>query len=215
MVTTPYSADLANPQEAPEAEAERPRSTSRLILWLVVLALGALFLTLNLVSGTIKESTAGLKGELTILQRTLAKSPAPEAGEQSLKATLVQFQKQVTVMESVQATLAASFVDWPAVMKVIGAYDLDELVLTSITQNEGKIILAGQARDETAVMTYADTLRRADQFKRVVVQSITLRSAPTPTPQGNKAPAGPAQGDKLAGFSIAIELKAAIAAPAR
>ncbi len=215
MVATPYSADLTDPQEAPEAQAERPRSTSRLILWLVVLALGALFMTLNLISGTIKQSTAGVKDELAALQSTLAKTPAPEAGEQSLKATFVQVQKQLAVMESVQATLAASFVDWPAVMKVIGAYDLSELALSSITQNEGKIILAGQARDETAVMAYADTLRRADQFKRVVVQSITLRSAPTPAPQGNRAPAGAAQGDKLAGFSIAIELKAAIAAPAR
>lgn len=187
------------------AEPEQPGGASRLIRWLIVFGLALLFLPLYLISTTIKEDAAPLKSTLVSIQQTLASTPRPNQGEQNLKATLVQSQKQVAELEAAKPALVASHFDWPAAIMIIGNYDQSVLALTSIVQTETRITLTGQANDEATTMTYAQSLRDSGQFQRVTVQTITLKAAPSAPANAGKTESTPV--DKPAVFTILIELK--------
>ncbi len=206
MATVPYSADL--PDVDPAAEADRPTGTSRLILWLVVASLAILLLPLFLISTTIKSANLALENQLAEIQATLVSTPKQKAGDQALKDKLLQIVKQTSVLEAAQPTLVSGHIDWLGVVNTIAAYDPEQITLVGLSQPDNRLVLTGQADDESTVMIYAQILRDSSQFKRVIVQSITLKAPPTAAAAVGKAAGNlPEAVTKPAEFTISLELK--------
>jgi Tfp pilus assembly protein PilN len=206
MATVPYSADLTTAD--PAAENEAIGGSSRLILWLVVTGLAILLMPLVLISSTLKADNVRLDNELSDIQATLSTTPKPQASDQSLKDTLLQLQKQVALLEAAQPTLAAGHIDWLSVVNAIAAYNPEQITLTGLTQPDTRLVLSGQADSEDSVMLYAQTLRDSNQFKRVIVQSITFRTQPVSAARKGTAEISV----KSAEFTISLELQTDTAA---
>lgn len=193
-----------NPQDDEQAAAPSRASTSRLVIWLVILSFMLLLLPLYLISTTIQQDIAGLETELTGLQATLAYTPPPVPEEEALREALTSARGRLNLLAPLNDELAASHINWPATIAAIGAYDQREIDLTTLTQTENRIIINGRADQETAVMAYADVLKESELFARVIVQSITMRDLPGPTPTDREAPTPvPA---RVAEFAILVEL---------
>ncbi|MBI5671455.1 MAG: PilN domain-containing protein [Chloroflexi bacterium] len=204
---------------APEQAA--PGRSSRLILWLILVSLGILFLTLFLVSTTIKQDIPALETRLAEVQETLASTPPVPPEQQTLTANLLDLRGQEQVLESVRDNLTAQHINWPAAMAAIASYDPAQMSVTGLTQTDSQVIINGQANDEAVVIAYADSLRQSEQFNQVTVQSITLQTLPTSTPAPTPTlattpdpaiptlpPPTPSPPVKVAAFVILVELKA-------
>ncbi len=199
MATVPYSADLAAP------ESDKDGGSSRLILWLVVAGLGILFLPLFLISTTIKADNLALDAQVSEIQATLSSTAKPQQSDQTLKDKLAQLQKQASALETLQPTLVAGHIDWPTTMNAIAIYNTAQITLTGLSQTDTRLVVNGQAESEDSVMAYAAALRDSERFKRVIVQSITLKSPPTAIPSGMRA--GVTDGKaKPAEFTISLDL---------
>jgi hypothetical protein len=194
--------------EQPNEEEAQPRSpfSSRLMLWLVVLSAGILFVPLFMVSTTLKQERASMEIQLTQAQGTLGITPTAAPQLVVLKKTLFDALGQIPTLAPVRATLMAGHVDWPKVMGRIANYDFTEIALAGLTQTGNQISLVGRAKDQNAVIAYADMLKASDLFKTVAVQAINLKALPTPTPGkgGEPMPSAP---ERYAEFSLLIELK--------
>jgi Tfp pilus assembly protein PilN len=202
MATVTYSADLDDLDAAPEDD--KSRRSSRLILWLVVAGLGFLLLPLYQISTTINSDNLALQSTLENLQATLASTPKPQPANQALKDKLILVQKQVSILEGIQPTLAAGHVDWLTTLNVIAGYNPAQITLTGLAQPDNRLLLTGQADDESTVMDYAQMLKDSNRFNRVIVQSITSKSLPAAlkTPDDKPKPA-----NKVTEFTISLELK--------
>jgi Tfp pilus assembly protein PilN len=202
MATVTYSADLDDLDAAPEDD--KSRRSSRLILWLVVAGLGFLLLPLYQISTTINSDNLALQSTLENLQATLASTPKPQPANQALKDKLILVQKQVSILEGIQPTLAAGHVDWLTTLNVIAGYNPAQITLTGLAQPDNRLLLTGQADDESTVMDYAQVLKDSNRFNRVIVQSITSKSLPAAlkTPDDKPKPA-----NKVTEFTISLELK--------
>jgi Tfp pilus assembly protein PilN len=193
--------------EQSELEEAQPRSpfSSRLMLWLVVLSAGILFVPLYMVSTTLKQERANLEITLTQMQGTLGITPTAAPQLVVLKKTLFDALGQIPTLEPIQATLIAGHVDWPNVMARIANYDFTEISLSGLTQAGNQVSLTGRAKDQNAVIAYADMLKGSALFQAVTVQGINLKTLPTATPSNTTEPT--AAPDHYAEFSLLIELK--------
>lgn len=195
--------EFDNPQ-AEQDEAPAPSSTSRLVIWLVILSFMLLLLPLYLISTTIQQDISTLESELTDLQATLAYTPPPVPEEEALRQSLDEARSLLNLLQPLGNELTAGHINWPETIAVIGAYDQRHIELTTLTQTENRLIVNGRAEDETAVMAYADVLQESNLFERVIVQSITMRDVPGPTPAAEDAPTPAPQ--RVAEFAILVEL---------
>jgi Tfp pilus assembly protein PilN len=192
-------------------ETPQPRG-SRLVIWLVVLSLGALFLPLYLVSTSIQEETQTLTVTLTAIQATLEFTPEPAEQELALENTLSHLRDQINALQPVITGLVESKVDWLNTFAVIGRYDAGRIILTGVSQTENRLVLTGQATSESDVMAYFQLLDESTTFDRVVVQSIVLRetssSAATVKPIiRDNPPVEDVPVERISEFNILIELK--------
>lgn len=192
-------------EETPEQEeAEpQPRSSSKLVIWLVVVSFGVLFLPLFLLYNTIKEETLPLVDELAAIEATLAYTPAPDPETEALRESLLAARGQVQTLEGLQAQLLAQHIDWPATMAMIGRHDPTQIILNTIVQGERRITVSGYAVDESAIINYGNTLRDSPLVDDVIIQTIDLQAAPTPDPNSAQPPIGSASAE----FTIVIVLE--------
>ncbi len=182
---------MAFPNNTPDTEEEdasSERSGSRLTIWLVILGLGLLFLPLYLIANTIRESSVSLQADLDSVQATLAYTPPPNPSAEALVSTLGAVQRQNALLNSLQSTLVALHIDWPAVMAVIGNYDAAHMTLTAVTQTTTGVTIAGQADTQGIIANYADMLRQSGLFEQVSIGSITVQNIPTATPTKTPTP---------------------------
>jgi len=200
-----------NNYEEETEEAPPPRG-SRIVIWLVILSLGALFLPLYLVSTSIQDETQTLSVTLTAVQATLVFTPEPLEQELALQDTLAQLRDQVNALQPVIAGLVASQVDWLNSFAVIGSYDPTRITLNGIAQTENRLVLTGQATSEGDIMAYFQLLDESTTFDRVVVQSIVLREVSS-SPATAKpiirdaAPTEEIPAERISEFNILVELK--------
>lgn len=195
-----------------EAEVSPAPRASRLVVWLIIVSLGALFLPLYLVSTSIKEENAQFEVTLTAVQATLAYTPPPPESETTLQETLLQVRGQINALEPIAADLTAAHLDWLNALAVISRYDRERITLSGIAQTENRLVLTGLAVSENDVLAYFHVLDDAELFNRVIVQSITLQEAPTPNqptakPVVRDAAATETPAERVAEFSILVELK--------
>lgn len=180
---------MPEPIEALEEDVESepkpaalPFRVRTIFLWLLIIGLGLLMIPLSLVGSTITQVSPPLETELSDLVVTLTSVVPKSADQQNAQATLFAIQDQITALDALRPTLIASHRDWPALMSVIANYDLTQMKVTALREQNGQVILSGEANNEAIVMNYAQHLRDAGLFENVSVQSIALRTLDTPTP---------------------------------
>jgi len=180
----PTDNTIDNEDQPQEGEAPA-RGSSKLVLWLIICGLGVLFLPLYIISTTVKTTNEELTTELADIEATLSATPPVPAELQTLSAEFANTQLQSQTVGSINSTLQDSYINWPTVMAALGAYDLGQMSLTSITQIDNGMRLTGRATREIVAMAYADMLRSSGLFDNVAVESITLQSifvTATPAP---------------------------------
>lgn len=180
----PTDNTIDNEDELQEGEAPA-RGSGKLVLWLIICGLGVLFLPLYIISTTVKTTNEELTTELTNIEATLSATPPVPPELQTLSADFSNTQMQSQTVGSINSTLKDSYINWPTVMAALGAYDLGQMSLTSITQIDKGMRITGRATREIVAMSYADMLRSSGLFDNVAVESITLQSiyiTATPTP---------------------------------
>lgn len=176
--------NIDNEDEVQEGEAP-PRSSNKLVLWLIICGLGVLFLPLYIISTTVKTTNEELTTELTNIEATLSATPPVDPKLQTLSAEFSDTQKQSQAVGSINSTLNNTYVNWPTVMAALGAYDLSQMSVTSVAQIDMGMRINGRATREIVAMAYADMLRETGLFETVAVESITLQSmfiTATPAP---------------------------------
>ena len=218
--------NIDNEEELQEGEAP-PRGSSKLVLWLIICGLGVLFLPMYVISTTVKTTNEELTTELTNIEATLSATPPIDPKIQTLSAEFSDTQKQDQAVGSINSTLNNTYVNWPTVMAALGAYDLGQMSVTSVSQIEMGMRITGRATREIVAMTYADMLRETGLFDNVAVESITLQSVfVTATPEPTTTvPTGEATVDtgapativpiptieiKMTDFIISVTVKKAI-----
>lgn len=166
-------------------EGDAPPRSSKLVLWLIICGLGVLFLPMYIISTTVKTTNEALTTELTSIEQTLT-APAPiDPRIQTLSAEYSNTQKQSQAVGSINSTLKNTYVNWPTIMAALGAFDLGQMSVTSVTQIDSGMRITGRATREIVAMSYADMLRETGLFDNVAVESITLQSVfitATPSP---------------------------------
>jgi hypothetical protein len=167
-------------------EEEQPQTVSRgnIILWLVVIGLIILFIPLNLVSTTIQSDVTRLESDVIPLEEQVATNLTPPADVQALIDQAAVIEGDVSQIEAIYPTLVASHVDWPLALNAIANYDRTQMRLTELTQSGKRLIISGQAFNNSIVVSYAQALQASGQFAEVEIQSIALLDGPifTPTP---------------------------------
>jgi hypothetical protein len=181
-----YSPEVAEEEITEEESAPQPRS--RMAIYLIIVGLALLFLPLFLIANTIKEENQTLAAELANIQITLAVTPLVDPTEQALSAELMSVRQQNASIESIQATLSVSHMDWPSLMAVISAYDDSVMSIIEASQSELGVVINGQAADQGVVMAYIDMLRASGVFDPVALEELSLQSLPIPTATATPIP---------------------------
>ena len=200
--------DTPTAEELDRLRQSTSRRTSRatMVLWLVAVSLLMLFIPLYLFSASVSQDNKGLSTDLGFIQTSLTRVPTPAPAIQQLLTPLAQVQGQVNQINTVYPTLAAPRPNWPAVMTAIGNYDPKQITITSITRTLNTLTLAGRAKNDTEVTTYAHSLEQSNLCSRVQVQSIhAVMTAPTATPSRSSTPVATSAFE----FIIVVDLKVA------
>ncbi len=183
MLTTLELNDIEEQEDVIEAGG-----SSHAVTWLMALGLAVLFLPLYLISGAIKESNQTLTNDLAEIAQQQTDLSQPGSTQQTLQDDLIKARQRLETLSAGKTNLIASHINWPAVMAVIGNNGYVHMDLLSLSQADNQIVLRGQAQAESIVMTYARMLEESGQFSKVIVQSISLKVLPTPTPPPTTQP---------------------------
>jgi Tfp pilus assembly protein PilN len=183
----PSTPDTDQPDET-TSEDIQPRRYGNIVRFLLIFSLLLLFVPLYAVSTVIKASQNDLQAELDNLRTMMSATPPANPTREAVMSNLNLISEQNNTLKSVNTTLIALHIQWPSVMGVISAHDPDQMHITSIAQDNSRIVISGQADAELVVMAFANMLRASDFFEDVSVQSISSRLLPTPTPVPSPTP---------------------------
>jgi Tfp pilus assembly protein PilN len=150
----------------------------QVVLWLLVLALGVLLIPLMLVSGWVRSDATRVEDDLMSVQSALSAAGAPSAEVNKLNTDIAGVNHLVTLMETVTVP---SGVNWPLVINAAMQYDPAGIQVTSLTQTDQQIQLAGRATNNDAVVQYQKSLIDSGAFRDVQVVSLST-AQPTPIP---------------------------------
>lgn len=181
-------------EEIEEEQNVSPPSKNRLVLWLVIMSLSGLLLPLFLISKTLEETNLGLVTQLEALEAQLAAPPTPDAALVALEDQVSGLRTQVSELQAILTTIEAGAVNWPRLMVGIGGYDQQQITVTTLVQTGSRIVISGQAVDESAIVAYTRALEDTGLFKRVFVESITLETGKENT-------------QRIAEFALLLEVK--------
>ena len=193
------AADL--PEVDNDLEPARPARLSRLTRWLIAIGMGVLFVALNLVSATIRDTSAPLATALVQLQATLTAAPQPLPARDQIAAAMILMRQNAVALNSLTGTLTAQHITWPDVLNLLADYDASQVYLSGLAQSGMRIVVTGQAADENVVINYTDRLRQSNRFSSVVVQSITLKGS-----SGGRGSSPFPGRDQYADFMFTIDL---------
>jgi Tfp pilus assembly protein PilN len=170
-------------------DVERLQSLRTLVvLWLIVLALGVVFIPLMLISGWVRNDVARLETEILGVRSAISSTTTLSSDVIKLQTDIAAVNQLAT---TIQSATVPSGVNWPLVMGAISQYDPAAIEITSLTESTDKIQLAGLAANNDAVVRYQQSLLDSGVFKDVVVLSMSALPPPPPTPvpvEGEEAP---------------------------
>jgi hypothetical protein len=199
--------------DEPLTETEAPpkpeRSFSRVIVWLIVASMGALFIPLLLVSTTIQEEIVTLQSELVQIETALETTPEVLPEVQELQEQLNELSSVLEPLQPIYTTLRTEEIDWSGALATIAYYNETQLILNDVIQEARQLHLSGIAVDEMVIIAYAQDLAESGQFQEVNIQSIVVEdlAAPTALPVVNDTSANPAAEQRVFEFVIVVELK--------
>ncbi|MBL8155594.1 MAG: hypothetical protein JNM70_15530 [Anaerolineae bacterium] len=191
--------ELQQDEQAPPPP-RRPAST--LALWLLGLTMLFLFGVNFLIYSTIREGRAPLEEQLADIKATLEATAAPDAAVEAARSQVMEVLNVNSQLASIYDSLAASYTNWPALIRVLSDFDISQMHIDRLVQQDKLITIMGEGIDELQVMTYANVLRDSGFFTRVTIQTLNI-VAPTPLPAG-VTPTAPQT--RSAQFSIVAEL---------
>ncbi len=168
--------------ESPAEETPPPPPRRRIVLWLVVVGLGIVLIALYVTFTVIDSENQRMTSEISTLQVGLAATAPSNPTEDALESELLILRRQIRAIETLHPTLVQGHLNWPGILSSLGAYDPNQISLTSLNQFENRLTINGQASDEAMVLAYSKSLEESGLFSRVVVQSMRVITPPTPTP---------------------------------
>lgn len=192
-------------------DTPRRSRVGRVILWLVVVSLGALLLPLYLLGATIDEQNARLQDDIGTQRARLDTGPPASRDEQGLQATLSAALGHLSALQPASASLKSNRIDWPGVAASLSNYHDDYMVVLGLTQTERLLTLQGRAWNEQTVLDYARRLEESGYFAAVTVQSLSGNVAATDPPARGTPTPVPATPSRLryVEFVLTAEFKAA------
>ena len=156
----------------PEAYRRKTAKPLALILGAVAGVLFAVaiasFVFLQINRRQTQELQTGIEQSKATLEAI--RTPAPEI--LALTEQLASDTTAVEVFRGLQPTLEAGIYDWDAVFGAILEYDAAAIELVEASQDGNELRVAGTARSQDDVLTYAGTLDRSGIFEQVIVQSM-------------------------------------------
>lgn len=191
-------------QDEQEAPPPSKRPASALALWLLGLTMLFLFGVNFLMYSTIKEGRAPLEQQLADIKATLEATAAPDAAVEAARSQVMEVLNVNSQLASIYDSLTSHYIDWPALIRVLSDFDISQMHIDRLVQQDKLITIMGEGIDELQVMTYANVLRDSGFFTRVTIQTLNI-VAPTPLPAG-VTPTAPLT--RSAQFSIVAELGA-------
>ncbi len=189
-------------QDFDELEPKPPSTggaTSPLALWLLALTMLILFGIMFLALNTIRQGKNSLETQLETIQTTLAAEPQANPTSEALMDQMRGVMAESAALRSASESLKAQYINWPALIRVIGDFDIRLMQLSRLMQQDKLITLTGEGIDEMQVMAYATRLRESGFFSRVTIQA--LNTVQPTAPDGTTAST-----TRIAQFSIVIEL---------
>ncbi len=170
------------------AEETPPPPRRRIVLWLVVAGLGIVLVALYVTFTVIDSENQRIQSEISTFQTGLAATAPSNPTEDALEAELLILRRQIRAIETLHPTLVQGHLNWPGILSSLGAYDPNQIALTSLNQFENRLTINGRASDEGMVLAYSQSLEESGLFGRVVVQSMRVVTPPTPTPTPTATP---------------------------
>jgi Tfp pilus assembly protein PilN len=129
-----------------------------------------------------------LEADLVGVQEALsARNPVGVEAEE-LRATLDQVLARIDEIEGAYEAVAPQQVVWAGVLRAIEEAIPEGVDLTSLSQTDRQITLAGTASDHTKVQILKANLENSGFFSSVTIQSVVALPTPTPTPTSTPAP---------------------------
>ena len=187
------------------------------VLWLIVLALGVVLIPLMLITRWVRNDVTRLEGELLSVQSAIDMTTLPSTEVVKLTTDVATVDQLASALQTV--TLPSG-VNWPLVVNAAGRYDPTATEITSFTQANDRIQIAGRAASNDAVVRYQQLLLDSGAFKDVVVVSMsTLPPPPTPVvteeeeSENNARAAGDPIEPPLGNVEFVIDLVVGTSAP--
>ena len=178
--------DVEIPQDD-DLEEEGGGSASRLVPWLIIVAIALMFVPLYFGASAIEEDTKPLSTELINLQTTLTAPPLVPIAEQTLSVQLLDLRSRLRVIADMPATMVAGHLDWPGIMATLHTYDANQIRLKGFVNEGWLLTLNGEAVQEASVLEYVSKLQKSGFFTQVRVQAITIMAVASPTPNAEPA----------------------------
>lgn len=174
------------------------------VISLVAFSLLILLLALYLISTSVQNDIARSEANLAALQSQVLALQTPAPAVQALLTTL---SNTLTLANKLEAARPATGRNWPTLVAALGSYDPAVLTLTALRQDGSRLVLTGQAGNDSTVVDYVHRLEGTKLFTSVVLESIVLLTpTPPPTAAANAAPAPANPAPAVVDFVITIEL---------
>jgi Tfp pilus assembly protein PilN len=142
------------------------------ILWLVALSALLLIVPLLFASRVLDRDIDRLGSGMQQMQDELLTVSAPEPEVEGLRGELADVDGAIEELESLYSSISGGSANWSGALAAVADFDPLDLTLLSIAQEDKRLTLTGQARDDAAVIDYARSLEETGLFSRVVVQSV-------------------------------------------
>lgn len=172
------AAQSTSPHEPPKGSSPSPIALPWVLSGLLLLVC---IPTLAL-WGLTRRDAESAAGELVRAHERLhaLQTPAPEIA--ALSAELARAERGLQALQALGPTIAAGRADWAGAAAALAAHDPARIRLLALEQDGDALRLTGLASDREAVEAYVASLASADAFRRVALQSIEERAAPSPSP---------------------------------
>lgn len=191
-------------QQDEQAAPSSKRPASALALWLLGLTMLFLFGVNFLMYSTIRDGRAPLEQQLKDIKATLDATAPPDAALEAARSQVMEIINVNSELASIYDALTTHYINWPALIHVLSDFQISQMHIDRLVQQDKIITIMGEGIDELQVMTYANVLRDSGFFTRVTIQTLNIVS-PTPVPAG-MTPVAPQT--RRAQFSIVAELGA-------
>lgn len=180
--------DLIDLNILPEKYRRRRLRLASVLPWLLAVAV-ILVLVPNYQRLTqANAQIAILEANLATVQEALSiRNPAGVEVKQ-LKATLDEALARIDEIEGAYEAVAPEQTAWAGTLRAIEEAIPEGVDLTSLSQTDRQITLAGTASDQNKVQVLKANLENSGFFSTVTIQSMMALPTPTPTPTTTPAP---------------------------